>query len=314
MTWFKDLFGFREDSPETVQQNLFIAGRLLHSRANGRSWQIGTFETPTLHELRQRPAALPAGSLQVRNITGEAGALHRDYGNRNALFQVASQFNMLEMVSPGVTPEDGITGYEYDYTQGPACALAAAAGTVWRNYFVPLGSVTGQCSGRQINGLADIHAALSPDGRPLWRMRNGYALCDPESVGEFERQFNSLDEAGRDHLRGLLRIGLQWEVEVARPGGGHLVSQAFSSALPLGEYETDPRPAWQEFAQLILEATYECVLAAAVSKGIPTVFLTLVGGGVFGNDRVWIRNAISRALDSVADRALDIRIVHFQIY
>ena len=46
-----------------------------------------------------------------------------------ALFQVASQFNALEMISPTVTPEEGATRYEHDRTQGPACAMAAGAAT-----------------------------------------------------------------------------------------------------------------------------------------------------------------------------------------
>jgi hypothetical protein len=34
-------------------------------------------------------------------------------------------------------PEDGVTVYAADPTQGPACALACAAGSVYRNYFCP---------------------------------------------------------------------------------------------------------------------------------------------------------------------------------
>ena len=34
-------------------------------------------------------------------------------------------------------PEDGVTIYSADPTQGPACALACAAGSVYRNYFCP---------------------------------------------------------------------------------------------------------------------------------------------------------------------------------
>ncbi len=52
-----------------------------------------------------------------------------------ALFQVASQFNLLKMIGPSVTPEDGVTRYESDRTQGPACAIAAGAATIYGNYF-----------------------------------------------------------------------------------------------------------------------------------------------------------------------------------
>ena len=41
----------------------------------------------------------------------------------------------LEFANPRAVPELGIEAYESDYTQGPACALACAAGTLYRNYF-----------------------------------------------------------------------------------------------------------------------------------------------------------------------------------
>jgi len=37
-----------------------------------------------------------------------------------APFQVASQFNLLEMTGPSVTPEHGVARYAHDPTQGPA--------------------------------------------------------------------------------------------------------------------------------------------------------------------------------------------------
>ena len=85
------------------------------------------------------------------------------------------------MVSPEVTPEQGVTRYQHDATQGPACAIAAGAATIYRNYFVPVGDAVGQTSNRQLDGLADLGAALgkalSLPVESLWTMRNGYALC-----------------------------------------------------------------------------------------------------------------------------------------
>ena len=49
----------------------------------------------------------------IRATTGRVGAL----------FQVASQFNLLEMVSPRVTPEDGVTRYQHDRTPDPRSIL-----------------------------------------------------------------------------------------------------------------------------------------------------------------------------------------------
>jgi hypothetical protein len=87
--------------------------------------------------------------------------MHQSPENAGTLFQVASQFNLLEMVSPDVTPEHGVTRYQSDHTQGPACAIAAGAATIYRNYFAPIEGSQGQTATRQLDGLADLGAALS---------------------------------------------------------------------------------------------------------------------------------------------------------
>src|SRR3954468_13074580 len=64
------------------------------------------------------------------------------------------------------------------------------------------------------------------------------------------------------------------------------VSQAFCSALPVA-YSQVPSPHWELFGSLVLEAAYEATLWAAVinaQRGVSNVvFLTLLGGGAFGN-------------------------------
>src|SRR6516225_17573 len=54
MTWFENLTGCVEESPERVREHLFISERRLCSRLNGRSWLCGELETPTLAQLRER--------------------------------------------------------------------------------------------------------------------------------------------------------------------------------------------------------------------------------------------------------------------
>lgn len=54
----------------------------------------------------------------------------KSYKAINALFQVASQFNLLEMINPNITPEMGIDRYEFDRTQGPICAMSCGAETI----------------------------------------------------------------------------------------------------------------------------------------------------------------------------------------
>ena len=77
-----------------------------------------------------------------------------------ALFRVASQFNLLEMVSERITPSTGSPATPAT-PRRPACAMAAGAATIYRNYLVPVGDGIGQRSGRQLDGLAGVGAALS---------------------------------------------------------------------------------------------------------------------------------------------------------
>lgn len=320
MNWFEKLTGFAETDPLTTCSQLVVEGRELVSRVTGRRHRIGELELVSLAELRQRVAATPAraGSLRLQVLYADVRALHALPDHAGALFQVASQFNMLEMVSPDVVPEDGVTRYEGDHTQGPACAIAAGAATLYRNYFVPVGDQVGQSRDRQLDGLADLGAALSGAlGLPvsaLWSMRNGYALCAPDGLAAIERHLGDADEAARDALRARLRIGLHWDVEVTDAPGPvrHTVSQAFCSALPVA-YSGIPSQRWERFARPVLEAAYEATLLAGVLNadrgGSPVIALTRLGGGAFGNDSRWIDDAMRRALALVADRDLDVRVV-----
>ncbi len=170
-SWFEDLFGFRERSYDETRKNLEMVGATLRSRVNQRSYVIGELTTPSLRELRDEAAPLVEGlrgRLEVSNTSGDVRRMHADPVHHRALFQVASQFNLLEMTGPDVTPEDGVTRYVHDRTQGPACALAAGAATVYRNCLVPLDGQAGQTRNRQIDCLKDVGAALGNDTNNLW--------------------------------------------------------------------------------------------------------------------------------------------------
>jgi hypothetical protein len=317
--WFVNLTGFRETSYDNTRSQLAIEGDELVSAVTGKRYGIGTLELPALAELRSR-IKVPTGQRNtVRCVTGEARAMHSDPELAGALFQVASQFNLLEMAGPSVTPEDGVTRYASDHTQGPACAIAAGAATIYRNYFAPVGGESGQTRERQLDGLAEVGVALSAElDRPvsdLWKMRNGYALCTVDGLGAVTGLLAEGINELRDALRGQLAIGLHRDVQatVVRDRR-RLVSQAFCSALPVA-YGDGPRSMWETFARLVLEAAYEATLLAAVETSVAggsnIVLLTRVGGGVFGNAAEWIDDAIVRALAIVENARLDIRLLSY---
>ncbi len=322
MDWFEKLTGFRETGYEETRARLEVDGGRLHSRINGASYRIGELELVSLQALRERAKStgkLP-GRLKTSVVTGDVRRMHRSPENAGALFQVASQFNLLEMVSPDVTPEDGVTRYQNDHTQGPACAIAAGAATIYRNCFAPVEGGQGQTATRQLDGLADLGAALStalklPVG-DLWRMRNGYALCNQTGLDAIARHLGTLTAHQIDVLRGKLLIGIHRDVEVTEVAGPDRpnVSQAFCSALPVA-YTGVPSAHWEPFALLILEAAYEATMWAAVlnaQRGVSNVvFLTLLGGGAFGNHNRWIHAAMRRALELMTTFDLDVRLVSY---
>lgn len=316
-SWFADLFGFSEGAYDDTKEKLEVVGTTLRSKVNQRSYAIGMLSTPSVRELRERAAPLLStlsGTLSVSNISGDVRRMHANPAHRHALFQVASQFNLLEMTGPDVTPEQGVTRYAHDRTQGPACALAAGAATVYRNYLAPTEGGTGQTRDRQIDCLRDVGVALGNVANSLWEMRNGYALCTKDGLAAIAQELESLDDDARNGLRDRLRIGLHAGVQVTDVENDHLVSQAFCSALPVA-YSNIPAEHWAPFADLVLEGAYEATVWAAVinahQTGSNLLFLTRLGGGAFGNEPEWIHQAMRRALPKVIGVGLDVRIVSY---
>jgi len=316
MTWFEDLTGFREVSAEQVRENIRLDGDTLTSLVNGKTFTCGRLEIPSLGELRERVCSCDGtpGRLSLEEVVADVADLHADEQNAGSLFQVASQFNLLEMAGPSVTPEEGIGIYEDDHTQGPVCAIACGAGTIYRNYFAKIDGELGQTADRQIDCLADLGTALGNTEERLWQMRNGYTLASRDGLIDISERLEASTEKERDRLRERLRIGIQSDTQVTIGDSSHLVTQAYCSALPVA-YSQHPSDLWESFARLVLEASYEATVCAAIlnvqETGNKRVFLTLLGGGAFGNRTDWIMDSIERALRLYGDRDLEVAIVSY---
>jgi hypothetical protein len=320
MDWFERITGFVESGYENTRSKLAVEGCRLRSLVNDESYKIGELKLIFLRELREAAQNLRKGEvcIQVEAISGDVRKLHQSPQFAGALFQVASQFNLLEMVSPTVTPEQGVTRYAGDPTQGPACAIAAGAATIYRNYFAPVGDKVGQTKDHQLDGLAMLGNALAKElQRPteiLWHMQNGYALCSKDGLGHISSYLERATEDELESLRGELRVGLHSDVEVTDGQGTNrpVVSQIFCSALPVA-YSRVSIVHWKSFASLVLQAAYEATMWAAVlnaKRGSSNVvLLTRLGGGAFGNDDRWIYAAMHRALKLVEGYDLRVQLV-----
>ena len=251
--------------------------------------------------------------------------------NSEAVFQVASQFNCLEMVGPNVTPSHGITKYIFDATQGPACALSCSSALFYRNYLVKVKAKENNPTNEkeaiergqlktQINLLEDVGVYLDNESNNYWVIRNGYCLTG-KRMDELNNKLadNNLVE----EVKKKVIIGIHWDTEVnGIPNHKSIdilnkqrVCQVFCSTLAMS-YDLLLKSRNSEFCKTILEAMYEATLAAAgilayLKQKRIKVFLTAVGGGVFGNPPEYIRNAIQKSIEKHRIVPLDVFLVSY---
>ena len=314
--WFENLMGFKEQNPNQVRKNIEVVGNKLISKVNHQSYIFGKLTTPTLNEFRVASSYIQDNNekLKVSEVVGNVQTLHSLIENNGAFFQAASQFNLLEMVSPNVTPEEGVGRYEYDGTQGPACAISCGAGTIYRNYFANVNGKTGQTFDNQIDCLKDLGEEFENKKYDWWKMSNGYALASSDGLKHIKSIIIDSSPDEYERLKGLLRIGIQSDTQVTINNSSNFVTQAYCSALPVAYTNIDSHH-WESFAKLVLEASYEATLYAALENYGRTknnrVYLTLLGGGVFGNKIEWILKSIEKALVNFNKTSLDVMIVSY---
>mmetsp|Transcript_87803 Transcript_87803/g.221557 ORF Transcript_87803/g.221557 Transcript_87803/m.221557 type:complete len:381 (-) Transcript_87803:21-1163(-) len=336
-SWFEEIFCFKEGRGAEGYRHTQEAftydpssGRLCSQGLPCCDFAAGIFRTPALEELRERNdldqarTDLGGRRLTVREVVADVSELHILEENRYALFQAASQFNALEHVSPDGLPEHGITCYTGDHTQGPACATACAPGTVVRNYFA-FGS-EGQTHTRQVENLADVEELLDNKRHCYFHVHAGYTMAG-HGLDKLSAALDA-DASLCEGIRRKLRVGVQEDTEVVcsnfgdklyrGPPRSQLVTQVYCSAISVAYSGMDPQ-LWERFARLILESLYEATLYTALENfrrhpkepGARKVFLTAVGGGVFGNDMSWIQEAMHKAFRKFKHVGLEVFLVSY---
>ena len=338
--WFENLFGFAEKPQDEYEGNYeqmeYVRDQNVIRTNGNREFGTGTFALERLDDLRAT-IPIPTASAEATKWTviegGDARVLHAMPEYAGAMFQAASQFNCLEFNGPAKVPENGIKEWVYDATQGPACSIACAGGTLLRHYFhesEPGPGVIGQRSApedTQINTLRDVIVQLGVSDDI--GVKNGYldwtgARTHAQREGVKARIEAALGTpATRAAIAGLLSIGVQHRVEVTCQGdpdskswrilpkeSRQTVSQAYVSAVGLGDYMQNG-DLIAPLARLVLDAAYEATLYAALKCGTKRVLLTAVGGGVFGNASDWVASAIARAYDKFKHSGLNVSIVYY---
>jgi hypothetical protein len=178
---------------------------------------------------------------------------------------------------------------------------------------------TGQAGPHQIDLLSGVGQVVNNPKHAFWILRNGYALpATPKSVAKLGTLLSS-DAALHAAAKEAVEVGVHWSTAVSlkQAPSAHTVTQVFCSALPVAYAKGTQSTDWEPFARLVLGAAYEATLLAACALSTERggarvrVYLTLLGGGAFGNRSRWIFDAIAGAMAKVKAAPLDVVLVHF---
>lgn len=354
MAWFEAVYGYKEfntdrhrtrDITEMWRKNqecftvechetypFGLASRpdeyaiLRSTMEDGLTLGAGEFHERGVPELReiileQNALGVGRGQIDVRHqVVNDVRRLHglaarHCKQDKRAMIQAASQFNYLEMPNPGATPSFGLTRhYMCDgRVQGPRCATATAGATWLRNWYLTEGDAEEQ----QFNGLRAVMEVLNADGQVVW-MENGYALADTQLDSDLPLPLDG-DELERV-VEEKLRIAFSIDAEVLtidRPAGvpaGHrgYVANAWCSAVPWVN-QRDQRKLLG-LGRAVLKASYKATLLGAIAHQMDVVYLTSVGGGVWGNDVHMIADAMNAAVAEARQvgRKLEVVILHWR--
>jgi len=122
------IVGWSEEGWSETRTKFFMQEHVLCNTVNERRYVAGQFDTPSVAELwsaaevgvasARGEQGLGKGAIHITNVVADAAALQCASENQGSTFQVASQMNCLEFPQINCSPEDGITNYQRDKTQG----------------------------------------------------------------------------------------------------------------------------------------------------------------------------------------------------
>jgi hypothetical protein len=273
--WFEQLIG----KPETeFNYTLAEVPPKYHS-------SMGKFNQLSINELKERVADFPVNNsdgvkLQVDYRTSY-GYMHlfdtsalQFTAPENSLFQVASNFNCLEVPKANYNPFNGwfLTNQMTDMTQGPSASGGAAFGSILRLLEHKI---------KPIDLLADVPVIKSKNGKVPYDWNSTVQVAD-----------NGLIKVGlhRNTRAAFLRMSNNFAYNPQGP----LINQVFTSTCIC----ENTRP--NSLSRTLLEAAYEGTYLCAVVTQAPLVVLTLIGGGVFNNNHELIIQAMMKAHDKYA--------------
>ena len=240
---------------------------------------------------------LGVSGLQVFADIDESNPKHP-----KSMFQVASNFNGIETIDETATPdsEDFTTNYIYDHTQGPGASVSAGPAAIARVFAAfydeskPAGEWAQRGLDHQINMLSDVSG--------YYNVINGYVVNSVNGSDQTQPLMDTSEEyvnsiAGKVklcvHENADVTFGARYYDDdendyMAVLKEPHRINQVFTAAMNLRQ---GPNGKANQMLQdspaksrVLLRASYVGSYLAAVNTGCESLYLTLIGGGAFGND------------------------------
>lgn len=266
-----EILGFN-DRQEIIPDYTYSEGLLKIAK---KTYEAGWLVSPTIEEilLDVKRKKLKKGIPKIEIVQDQDVAEAILNAKEGEIFQGASQFNALEMISPSHNREDGIYIYQKDKTQGAISALMTVPSLFVRNYVLP-----------EFNALSELKIEL----------QNGYLIW-----GENSKEYlNLLKDWKKIKILGMVYA----QVTGVKNGQVHsqnkYIHQIFSSSIPYNCYGNKDG---KKIIRKVLEAEYLGALGLALlmayyDKLHPVIHFTLVGNGVFQNDLNDVITAMKKAI------------------
>jgi len=231
----------------------------------------------------------------------DVGYLQALVSNKKAVFQVASNFNGIEAITEDGHPDhDHFTEiYWRDNTQGPAASISAGAAAIARVHSAFLGTSNdlttwSQTKKRQLNFMENL--------KDHFPQHNGYVI-----LSGTEPKFPRVES--KDYYKLLLMsktcyhkncqvttghkstIGLEKVLNTSQ-----VVDQCLCAAINIAQGASGMVNATmldiESKCRFALDLAYFGTYLEAIINGRSRIFLSMVGGGAFGNKKEWIYSAM----------------------
>jgi len=259
---------------------------------------------PKTHKIECIPLEILTRNTDSPPTYVDVGYLQALASNKRAIFQVASNFNGIEAIKEDLDPdyESFTERYWLDPTQGPAASISTGAAAIARVHCAYVGTYKDinawcQTGKRQLNFMDNL--------KEHFPQLNGYVILSGQ-----ESKFPRIES--REYYKLLLLAKACYHKNCQVTTGcktskglekvhdpKQLVDQCLCAAINISQGDSGKAnsnmPDIESKCRFALDLAYNGIYLEALVNRRSQIYLSLVGGGSFGNKKEWIYSSIINA-------------------